>query len=258
MPGAAIVMKTLKTVPVETLVKAFSHVKSLTALDADTMARDANGIIAAHVSFDDARIIVRELDALGVPCQVLSQEDIPDLPNRILSRQARLHNGCLELQDALGRPLRHAAENLFMLCAGAVMLEEQVREKVEEIRGVLSQHRSGRYGQHRAPPKTYTRTRYETRRCRVCDVFLNREPWRVRLLDGACPGVVMGLAMNDTQRDAAFAEWIRQLVAVAPQAIRNRGVSSCLKDGAALYSYSSRHSFEEECRWWCWHSRQTA
>jgi len=67
----AVVQANLDPVPSEHLRAAFEHVATLTRQDADVLAKDAFGILAEKLPFDDAAAIHRELAARGVDTEVV-------------------------------------------------------------------------------------------------------------------------------------------------------------------------------------------
>ena len=251
--GHAIVQTTADPPSVEQLRQAFTSLISLTDHDANTMAKNAFGILVENLSQADATTLQQALANQGVPTRVVARALLPELPPRKRLKRADPTISALLSYDALGRAVPVEWSHVTLIAAGSVVMTQF--QRVEKKRTKAGGMGVGGYGY--VAPITFTE--YGTKEKRgsrlLLQICLDVEPYRYYALgeeflykylgDGARP---------DSARN--FVTLVQDLMRYAPHAMANLGASAIAEDGSQTFEYPSRHAFEEEIVWLFWLDRE--
>jgi hypothetical protein len=113
------------------LKRAFRSFSTLTDADAVRLAVGAHGILMRHENHDAARAFQAALQAEGVAAAVVSENDLPTLPESKSLKRMELTSEALLVFDLLGQTTRIPWANITLLAAGAVGDVALTRTKTE-------------------------------------------------------------------------------------------------------------------------------
>lgn len=127
----AVLQKELRSPSADQLKRAFRSFSNLTDADAVRLAVGAHGILMRHESHDAARAFQQALQAEGVPAALVSEDDLPQLPEPKMLNRLELSSAGLGVFDVLGRPTLIPWPEVSLLAAGAVGDIEVNRTRTE-------------------------------------------------------------------------------------------------------------------------------
>src|SRR2546422_4870552 len=123
----AIMQKELIAPGVEQLAKAFRSVPTLTALDAQTSANDAFGILIRGLDVETASGLQDALTKQGVETEVIDEKELPVLPPAKVMKEIQLLPTQLSMYDPMGRTFNLPWRDVLLVAAGNVRLPEYRR-----------------------------------------------------------------------------------------------------------------------------------
>jgi hypothetical protein len=127
----AVLQKDLSSPTAEQLKRAFRSFSTLTDADAVRLAVGAHGILMRHENHDAARAFQAALQAEGVATALVSENDLPTLPESKALHRLELSSEALLIFDLLGQATRIPWADIALLAAGAVGDVEVTRTKTE-------------------------------------------------------------------------------------------------------------------------------
>src|SRR6185436_15017739 len=125
----AIVQQELVVPDVEQLKRAFSVSPYLTAIDAQTAANDAFGILLRGQDFEQAQALKESLELEQVKTVLVEEAKLPVLPQAHLMRQVELLPGHLTIYDPMRRPSEVPWKEIMFVAAGYVHLRERRKQR---------------------------------------------------------------------------------------------------------------------------------
>ena len=127
----AVLQKDLSSPTAEQLKQAFRSFSNLTDADAVRLAVGAHGILMRHENRDAAHAFQQALQAEGVATALVSEDDLPKLPEGKVLHRLELSPASLLVFDLLGRPTPIPWPNVALVAAGAVGDIEVSRTQTE-------------------------------------------------------------------------------------------------------------------------------
>jgi hypothetical protein len=127
----AVLQKDPSSPTAEQLKSAFRSFSNLTDADAVRLAVGAHGILMRHENHDAARAFQLALQAEGVATALVSEDDLPKLPEGKVLQRLELSPQALVVFDLLGRPTSIPWPEVALLAAGAVGDIEVSRTQTE-------------------------------------------------------------------------------------------------------------------------------
>ena len=240
----ALVQETLSSVAPEKLRRAFRDVESLVAQDADSLAKDAHGILVDGLSEEDARTLCRSLERMGLGTRVVDEDDLPELPPARKIRWAECDEHDFRFRHPEGTTYEMGWRTIIGVAAGSVQCEEWRTERKKETNIRATAGRG-------AVQVTNWRTERECERKYrpVADVFTaSREP-RLRIEGDKFRYAYLGDQMRDSSEEN-FRLLVGHLANRAESRFLNRGAKRLVKrPDAPLRRYQNMHAFEEELTW---------
>lgn len=227
--------------------KAFNH---LTDADAVRLAVSARGILMRHLGQDTARAVQQALQAEGVGVTIVSERDLPRLPEALSLHRLEVWPQALTIYDPLGRPTAVDWEEVTLVAAGAVLHFELNKTQTEFLRL-----------QHGVPGGANPKTGVNAGRAHdsgpqfLLEILLGRAAirYQINAAEFRFKHVIdrPGLSIEEK-----FIWLVRELCHHAPHALLNHGASR-LREGlqsAPIYGY--RQVFVDELVWLLWrHAR---
>src|SRR5688572_2826373 len=134
MPGPrqfAVLQKDVSSPTAEQLKGAFRSFSNLTDADAVRLAVGAQGILMRHENHDVARAFQLALQAEGVATTLVSEDDLPKLPEGKVLHRLELSPQTLVIFDLLGHRTSIPWPDVALLAAGAVGDIEVSRTQTE-------------------------------------------------------------------------------------------------------------------------------
>jgi hypothetical protein len=237
-----VLLKSLDVPEVDKLTLAFDDVPHLTKYDAKFQVRNACGIVGQHLSQEQARSLSTALARQEVPSIIVDHADLFELPPPRKLKRAACTRRCFEPKNALEQTQPVAWPHVLVLCAGMVPVEDVERHsRLEPVSGAESD-----CGFRQVTDVT-------TKHGDVCrlEIVLEVEPFRYQVKARDFLYESRDVTQGGDRRDH-FRQLIRDMVAHAPDAVRNRGVVAITEDETKFVAYRSGAIFEREIVWLLW------
>src|SRR5688572_21658146 len=120
----AIMQKELLAPSVEHLARAFRSLPNLTALDAQTAANDAFGILWRGLDVEGASAMQDALMKQEIEVEVVEESELPVLPPSKVIKQIEFLPAQLSMYDPMGRTFTLPWRDLMVIAAGNVRLRD--------------------------------------------------------------------------------------------------------------------------------------
>lgn len=120
----AIMQKELLAPSVEHLARAFRSLPNLTALDAQTAANDAFGILWRGLDVEGASAMQDALMNQSIEVEVIEESELPVLPPSKVIKQIEFLPAQLSMYDPMGRVFALPWSDLMVIAAGNVHLRD--------------------------------------------------------------------------------------------------------------------------------------
>lgn len=245
----SILQSNLDVPKVDQLKRAFRSVSCLTDIDAQTMARDAYGILVKGLSAEDAARVQGALKVEGVETTILSDQALPALPPSKQVHRLDCAEAGLTIYDPLGRGFVLEWHHIMMIAAGEVSLSEFKRvEKQTPQFGFTPRGYAG------VQKKSEFSTREERSHHLLLEIILNRA-----LLRYSADAAHFNYQYLGDRRGgdllSNFALLVQDLIHFATNATVNRGACALRDNPAEPFDYPSKNAFFEEIIWLLWRSQ---
>ena len=241
----AIMQKELLVLDVDKLKRAFRALPTLTALDAQTQAHDAYGILNRGLEVEEASALQDALMIEGIETEVVEESDLPVIPPAKLVRQADFLPAHLSMYDPMGRTFTLPWRDIMFIAAGNVRLQEfrKIRTTYEEpqLYGSGITHDTA----------TDLKAREASPFHLMLEIVLAGGVSRYSIT--ADDFVFNYLGARLTRNPAAnFALLMQDLAQFAPHAGLNRGAFMLCENVVESFNYPSKAAFLEEITWMLW------
>jgi hypothetical protein len=248
----AVMQKSLEPPTTEQLRNAFRDVPGLTAIDADILGKHAFGLLVKGFEPERAAALQSALATQGVETEVVVEADLPQLPEMRNLHQLECTPDALLIYDPLNRSFPLKWENIMLVAAGKVMLDE-----INQVRRVTQPQQFGGYGSGRGAttePQVSYSTSYERNERWLLEITITGAALRYGVnADQVGPLLFHGLgdrAGDDLQ--ANFTLLVQDILKSAPQAAINRGAYYLRENSDKVFAYPSKNAFYEEIIWLLW------
>lgn len=249
----AIVQASLDQPDIEAMRRAFAHAPTLAPMDADTLGRDAFGILVKGKSPEVASAIQGSLRAQGIETHVVSEDQLPELPPTKFVNRVDFTEQALIIYDPLGRTFPVEWKHVMLIAAGSVKMTDFNRVRTEK-----QVARYGRHGEVHYDTEVEFSTKEERNAHLVLELVLTGAVARYTLkADDKSPLLFTCLGERRT-RDLPgnFALLVKEFCKFAPHAGLNRGAYCIREDSADMFAYPTKNAFYEEITWLLWRMRQ--
>lgn len=233
----------------EQLKRAFRLFCNLTDADAVRLASSASGILLRHENHDAARALLQAVQAEGISAVLVSEDQMPVLPEAKTLHRLEMSSQSLMLFDVLGHPTPLPWTDLELVVAGALRQTEFKRSRTERtelrfspVTGVWP----------RSVEETGMRSKWQSHL--VLELFAAEATTYYQIDVGRFPfNVVMDQARLSLGEK--FGWLVGEICRRAPWAILNRGARG-LQAGHAVTEYLNRQMLTDEITWLLWHTQQ--
>lgn len=247
----AVMQKSLEPPTREQLENAFRGVPGLTAIDAGILGKDAFGLLVKGFTEERARTLQSNLAAEGVETEVVDEATLPVLPEMRNLHQMDCTPDALILYDPLNQDFPLKWENIIMVAAGRVLMDE-----INEIRREIQVPSHGGYRRYGSAP-TETQVEYSTHYERndrwLLEITITGAALRYGVNADKSPLLFKGLGdrkSDDLQKN--FTMLVQDICRAAPQAAVNRGAYYLRENSDKVFAYPSKNAFYEEIIWLMW------
>ena len=241
----ALLQTELGTPSFQRVRQALMMMPGLTALDAQTVVNDAFGILLKNLPQPEAEALQGALLKEGVETVVVDEADLPQIPPAKLVKRIDCHPDRLVAYDSIGRSTSLAWQDILLIAAGNVRLQQLRKQKATLEEPHV--HGSGITYDTVADSKT----REETAAHLMLDLIPRDRAWRYCIVaDDFSFGCLGSRVTRSLPRN--FLLLIQELCAFAPHAGLNRGALAMGKQTDQLFTYPTKHAFQEEVTWMLW------
>ena len=253
----AVLQKNLEPPSIDQLKRAFRSVPGLTPADAHILGNDAFGILVKGFPLERATAMQNALATEGVETEIVSDENLPPLPEARFVHRVDCCPDALMIYDPLGRNFSVEWRHIMLIAAGRVCLTEFNRQRTE--RQVWRS--TGRGGYYE------TVVDYDTKEARndrlVLELVLSRAVLRYNITADKSAHLLFQYLGERRQAELLdnFTLLVRDVIQFAPHAAINRGAYYFRARAGQSLHYPSKNAFYEEIVWLLWrlaNARQTA
>lgn len=231
----AIMQKELLAPSVEHLARAFRSLPSLTALDAQTAANDAFGILWRGLDLEGASAMQDALMKQSIEVEVVEESELPVLPPAKIIKQIEFLPEQLAMYDPMGRSFTLPWRDLMLIAAGNVRLRDyktKTYTPAEAARNTESSHTDDKLHLLLELVLAGGVARYSM----IADEFVFNH---------------LGARLTkETPRN--FELVVRELSDYAPHAGLNRGAYLICQNEKEIFTYPGKAAFFEEIMWFLW------
>jgi hypothetical protein len=240
----AVMQKSLEPPSIEQLRAAFRGVPGLTEADAHILGQDAFGILVKHFTFENATALQTALAAQGVETEVLEEGLLPELPPVRFVMRVDCVPDALMIYDPLGRSFPLAWDQILLIAAGKVAMDEFKQVRTQAL---VVQH-----SQHETSETITTKEQWNDRL--LLEIVVSRAVLRYSITADKCPGPLFEYLGTRRTDDLAnnFALLTQDLIRFAPQATINQGAYYLRENCEKPFYYHSKSAFYEEMTWLLW------
>ena len=231
----AIMQKELLAPSVEHLARAFSSLPNLTALDAQTAANDAFGILWRGLDVEGASAMQDALMKQGIEVEVVEESELPVLPPSKVIKQIEFLPAQLSMYDPMGRVFALPWSDLMLIAAGNVRLRDYKAKGYTPAEAVHN---------HEAPRADHTRHL-------MLELVLSGGVARYSMIADEFVFNHLGARLTkETARN--FEMVVRELADNAGHAGLNRGAFLICENEKEIFTYPNKAAFFEEITWFLW------
>lgn len=241
----AIMQKELVAPEVQQLAKAFQSVPAFRALDAQTAANDAFGILMRGLDVETAAALQDALNKHGIETEVIDEVQLPKIPPAKVMKQVDFLPAQLSMYDPMGRTFSVPWRDVLLVAAGNVRLPEyrKAHGPAEAAHNKELLHD----GKHRDGAQYHLMLELVlagavSRYSMIADEFV---------FDNLGGRITNDLAQN-------FTALVRDLAEYAPHAGLNRGAFLICENQKEIFTYPNKAAFFEELTWFLWRTAQAA
>jgi hypothetical protein len=232
----AIMQKELLAPPVEHLARAFRSLPNLTALDAQTAAGDAFGILWRGLDVEGASAMQDALMKQSIEVEVVEESDLPVLPPSKVIKQMDFLPSQLSMYDPMGRAFSLPWSDLMLIAAGNVRLRD---------------YRGKGHSPAEAAHNQRPEDRGEENLHLMLELVLAGGVARYSMIADEFVFNHLGARLTkETARNFEFV--VRELAEKAPHAGLNRGAFLICQNETEIFNYPSKAAFFEEIIWFLW------
>ena len=231
----AIMQKELLAPSVEHLARAFRSLPNLTALDAQTAANDAFGILWRGLDVEGASAMQDALMKQGIEVEVVEESELPVLPPSKVIKQIEFLPAQLSMYDPMGRAFALPWSDLMVIAAGNVHLRD---------------YRKAAHSPAEAAHNN-DNARRDERLHLMLELVLAGGVARYSMIADEFVFNHLGARLTkETPRN--FEAVVRELSENASHAGLNRGAFLICQNEKEIFTYPSKSAFFEEITWFLW------
>jgi hypothetical protein len=235
--------KELTAPDVNRLIQAFRVLPTLTELDAHTVVKDSCGILLRGLELEQASVLQDALFKQGIETEAVDEAELPIVPPAKLVKQVEFLPAHLSMYDPMGRTFTLAWQDILILAAGKVLLQEfhKIKAASEEpqVYGAGIGH------------DTASTTREEGRYHLMLEIVLAGGVSRYSITADDFVFNHLGPRLT-ASTPKNFALLVQELAQSAPHAGLNRGAFLICEKPDKLFVYPSKAAFFEELTWMLW------
>lgn len=231
----AIMQKELLAPSVEHLSRAFRSLQNLTALDAQTAANDAFGILWRGLDVEGASAMQDALMKQAIEVEVVEESELPVLPPSKVIKQIEFLPTQLSMYDPMGRVFALPWRDLMVIAAGNVHLRD---------------YRKAAYSPAEAAHNNEVPRGHEKLHL-MLELVLAGGVARYSMIADEFVFNHLGARLTKDMAEN-FKAVVRELADNAPHAGLNRGAFLICQNEKEIFTYPNKAAFFEEITWFLW------
>ena len=243
----AIMQTELLPPEIEQLTAAFRALPILTAIDAQTVARDAFGILLRGLDVEQASTLQDALGKHGVQTEVVEENGLPAIPPAKVVRQVEILPNHLSMYDPMGRAFTLPWRDIMIIAAGNVRLPESKRQKNHDEAHLRGGHSLDPDHKNRDSALFHL----------MLEIVTTNGQGRYSILADEFDFSHLGINQS-ADLTGNFVLLLRELAENAPHAGLNRGAFLITQGNKEVFVYPSKAAFNEELTWFLWRTAQPA
>lgn len=232
----AIMQKELLAPSVEHLARAFRSMPNLTALDAQTAANDAFGILWRGLDLEGASALQDALMKQSVEVEVVEESELPVLPPSKVIKQIEFLPTQLAMYDPMGRSFTMPWSDLMLIAAGNVRRPDYNKRKAHSPAEAARNNEASGGDEELHLMLELVLAGGVARYSMIADEFVFNH---------------LGARLTK-EIDRNFELVVRELSEYAPHAGLNRGAFLICQNEKEIFTYPGKPAFNEEIVWFLW------
>ena len=231
----AIMQKELLAPSVEHLSRAFRSLPNLTALDAQTAANDAFGILWRGLDVEGASAMQDALMKQSIEVEVVEESELPVLPPSKVIKQIEFLPTQLSMYDPMGRVFALPWRDIMVIAAGNVHLRDYRK----------AAHSPAEAAHNNEVPRGQEKLHL------MLELVLTGGVARYSMIADEFVFNHLGARLTKDMAEN-FKMVVRELADNAQHAGLNRGAFLICQNEKEIFSYPSKAAFFEEITWFLW------
>jgi hypothetical protein len=232
----AIMQKELLAPSVEQLARAFRSLAKLTALDAQTAANDAFGILWRGLDVEEASALQDGCMKQSIEVEVVEESELPVLPPSKVIKQIEFLPEHLSMYDPMGRIFTLPWSDLMLIAAGNVRRRDYKAKAAHSPAEAAHNNEGGRGDDKMHLMLELVLAGGVARYSMIADEFV---------FNHLGARLTKEIARN-------FELVVRELSEYAPHAGQNRGTFLICQNEKEIFIYPNKAAFFEEITWLLW------
>jgi hypothetical protein len=232
----AIMQRELLAPSVEQLARAFRSLAKLTALDAQTAANDAFGILWRGLDVEEASALQDGCMKQSIEVEVVEESELPVLPPSKVIKQIEFLPEHLSMYDPMGRIFTLPWSDLMLIAAGNVRRRDYKAKAAHSPAEAAHNNEGGRGDDKMHLMLELVLAGGVARYSMIADEFV---------FNHLGARLTKEIARN-------FELVVRELSEYAPHAGQNRGTFLICQNEKEIFIYPNKAAFFEEITWLLW------
>jgi len=245
----AVMQTGLEPPSAEQLKDTFQAVPGLTAMDVNTLGRDAYGVLVKGFELERASAMQSALAAQGVETEVVEDTVLTELPPPRQLTKVDFTPEALGMYDLMGRIVSLEWKDIVVIAAGRTRLTEFTRDLVNKV----VTRPAGRHFELKVVTKPLTK---ETQKDHLLlEIITSGAAVRYHAVADRPEAHLLFHCLGDQQeKDSAvnLARFVQEMAKCAPGAVLNHGAHYMCEQCNPAFYYPSQTAFYREITWLLW------
>jgi hypothetical protein len=245
----AVMQTGLEPPSAEQLKNAFQEVPGLTAMNVNTLGKDAYGVLVKGFEFDRASAMQSALAAQGVETEVVDDAALTELPPPRPLTKVEFTPEALGIYDLLGQSVPLEWNNISVIASGRTRLTEFTRDLVNKV----VTRPAGRHFELKVVTEAVTKEAQQDHL--LLEIVTRGAALRYHAVADRIEAHLLFQSLGERRgKDPAtnLALFVQDLAKFAPAAVLNHGAFYMCEHSDPLYTYPSQTAFYREITWLLW------
>jgi hypothetical protein len=247
----AVVQTRLEPISAAQLAAAFQQVPSLTALDSQTLGRDAYGVLVRGLEWEQSSAMWSALAAQGIEAEIVEEAALPELPLPRQLTRADFASDALVIHDFMGRSLELPWNDISVLAAGRVPLTEFVSEQKIRVKAGMPFPGKGA----RLEVVTENETKEEQHNHLLLEIITRGAALRYHTVADRPETLLLFQCLGERRSREPLLNlslFVQEVAKLSRGIILNYGAYNLCENRDPSFSYESKGAFYREITWLLW------